>query len=90
MVKSSAGGIPGRGAYPGPEEGFSVDDFTGEELREALRAVASMIGKCEKVQGKPSLGASQRTLLDSRLKALRIALALIAGALESESGKHCQ
>lgn len=56
-------------------------DYTNEELQEALRAIASTISKCEKVQPKLRPGTSQHTLLARRLKALRIAEALIAREL---------
>ncbi len=54
-----------------------MDKFTKEELEEALRAIDSTIGKCEKVQPKLKQGASQHTLLIRRIKALHIASALI-------------
>ncbi|MCE5236385.1 MAG: hypothetical protein ABFC62_03765 [Clostridiaceae bacterium] len=54
-----------------------MKDFTKNELEEALRAIASTIGKCEKVQPKLKEGTSQHTLLIRRVKALRIAAALI-------------
>jgi hypothetical protein len=54
-----------------------MDLFPKEDLEEALRAIASTIGKCEKVQPKLKHGTSQYTLLERRLKALYIASALI-------------
>jgi hypothetical protein len=54
-----------------------MDKFTKEELEEALRAIASTISKCEKVQPKLIQGTSQYTLLERRIKALYIASALI-------------
>ncbi|MEA5015198.1 MAG: hypothetical protein VB099_11610 [Candidatus Limiplasma sp.] len=54
-----------------------MESFTREELEEALRAIASTIHKCEKVQPKLRLGTSQHTLLVRRIKALYIASALI-------------
>jgi hypothetical protein len=51
--------------------------FTKDELDEALRAIASTISKCEKVQPKLKQGSSQHTLLVRRIKALRVASALI-------------
>lgn len=54
-----------------------MQDYTNEELTEALRAIASTIGKCEKVQPKLKEGTPQHTLLIRRIKALRIASALI-------------
>jgi hypothetical protein len=40
-----------------------------------------MIGKIEKVRGKDTIGVSQRTLIDRRLKALQIASELIAAKI---------
>ncbi len=54
-----------------------MDHFTKEELGEALRAIASTISKCEKVQPKLKQGTPQLTLLERRIKALYIASALI-------------
>ena len=61
-----------------------MDKFTKEELEEALRAIASTISKCEKVQPKLKQGTSQHTLLIRRIKALHIASSLITKALEEE------
>jgi len=56
--------------------------FTKDELEEAHRALLSTLRKCEKIDaGK--LGASQHTLLERRIAALKLALALI----EKESGR---
>lgn len=60
-----------------------MENFTKEELEEALRAIVSTISKCEKVQPKLKPGASQHTLLIRRIKALRIASSLITRELES-------
>ncbi|HVF47086.1 MAG TPA: hypothetical protein VNA17_05925 [Pyrinomonadaceae bacterium] len=57
-------------------------NYTIEELHKAFRAIASMIGKVEKVRGKNTIGISQRTLIERRLKALRIASKLIAAKIE--------
>ncbi len=54
-----------------------MDNFTKEELDEALRAIVSTIAKCEKVLPKLKTGTPQHTLLIRRIKALRIASALI-------------
>ena len=51
--------------------------YTKEELQEALRAIASTISKCEKVQPKLKEGTPQHTLLKRRIKALQIASTLI-------------
>ena len=55
--------------------------YTKEELTEALRAVTSVIHKCEKAQEKFSEGNSHHTLLVNRLKAMYISKALIEEAL---------
>lgn len=54
-----------------------MENFTKGELEEALRAIVSTIGKCEKAQSKLKEGTSQHTLLIRRIKALRIASGLI-------------
>lgn len=59
-----------------------MDEFTKEDLEEALRAIASTISKCEKVQPKLKQGSSQHTLLIRRIKALTIASALIKRELD--------
>ena len=55
----------------------STDDFTRDDRQEALRAFSSMISRAEKAQAKFLPGASQYTLLQNRLEALRVAEALI-------------
>lgn len=60
-----------------------MEKYTEEELTQALRAVASVIHKCEKVQEKFPGGTSHHTLLKNRLKAMYIAKALIEEALSS-------
>lgn len=60
-------------------------DYSHAELQEALRAIASTISKIEKVRQKDTLGSSQRTLIERRLKALKIATELIEAKLQ-ESG----
>lgn len=57
-----------------------MDDFTEYDLREALRAINSTIGKCENALEKletQDKGVSQRTLLKNRIKAFHIAETLI-------------
>ncbi len=62
-----------------------MESYTKEELQEALRAIASTVSKIEKVREKASLGASQQTLIERRLKAFRIATELISREIkESE------
>lgn len=57
-------------------------DYTKEELAEALRAINSIIHKCEKAQEKFPEGNSHHTLLKNRLKAMYISKSLITGELE--------
>jgi hypothetical protein len=56
--------------------------YTPEELKEALRAVSSVIHKCEKAQEKFPEGNAHHTLLRNRLKAMYISKALIEEALD--------
>ena len=58
-----------------------MDDFTKEDLKEAHRAIASLISKCKKAQEKLPQGTSQHTLLKNRIKALQIASILITKEL---------
>lgn len=50
--------------------------FTQSELSEAYRALLSTLRKCEKMDMEES-GQSQRTLLERRIGALKVALVLI-------------
>jgi hypothetical protein len=59
------------------QKNLVINNFTKDELEEALRSIVSTIGKCEKVQPKLKQGTSQHTLLTRRIKALDIASALI-------------
>lgn len=56
--------------------------YTPEELTEALRAINSIIHKCEKAQEKFPVGNSHHTLLRNRLKAMYISKALITEKLD--------
>mgnify|MGYP000980287602 CR=1 FL=1 len=58
-----------------------MDKYSKEELTEALRAVNSIIQKCEKAQAKFPTGNSHHTLLKNRLKAMYISKSLIEWAL---------
>ena len=61
-----------------------MPDYTKVELEETRRALTSTLRKCEKMQESPRLGTSQRTLLERRIAALRISLALIEEKLEGK------
>lgn len=58
-----------------------MQPYTHEELVEALRAVDSIIHKCEKAQEKFPDGNAHHTLLKNRLKAMYISKALIERAI---------
>lgn len=58
--------------------------YNASELDEALQAIRSTIGKCEKVQPKLKDGTSQHTLLVRRIKAFQIAASLIERELENQ------
>ena len=47
-----------------------MDEYTTEELEEALQIVSSTISKCEKVQPKFAEGTSQHTLFKNMIKAM--------------------
>ncbi len=59
-----------------------MEDFTKEDLEAALRAISSLLHKCEKVQEHFAQGTSQYTLLKNRVNALRISEALITKSLK--------
>jgi hypothetical protein len=61
-----------------------MEKYSKQDLQEALRAIDSTIGKCEKIQPKLKEGTSQHTLLIRRIRALQIASSLIERELE-----HC-
>ena len=61
---------------------MAMEDFTDEDLVEALQAITSMISKCEKALEKLREGTPQYSLTRNRIKALRIAATLINIALE--------
>lgn len=62
-----------------------MENFTKEELEEALRAITSTVSKCEKILPKLKQGTSQHTLLVRRIKALDIASELIRKELGTET-----
>lgn len=55
-----------------------MNEYTLDELQEALRAIDSTISKCEKALPKLASGTAQHTLLTRRIKAFHIASDLIA------------
>lgn len=71
--------------YAKKQRGENTDSDRQRELREALRAINSTIGKCEKAQLKLKEGSSQYTLTKRRLEAFYIAVSLIEKELREES-----
>jgi len=63
------------------------EEIAPDDLRDALRAISSMIDKTEGTQTKFSPGTSQHTLQRNRLKALRIAQAVTGSKLEATEGR---
>jgi len=61
-----------------------MENYSHEELAEALRAITSTISKCEKAQEKLREGSPQYTLTVRRVKALKIAVELIERELEEK------
>lgn len=57
--------------------------YTKAELEEAFTSLTSTLSKCEKIQVGKKLPASQQTLLDRRVRALRLALELIEKEMAS-------
>jgi len=67
---------------------LSMDDFTKKDMEEALRAIASMIGRAEKAKEKFTQGTSQYTLQKNRLEALNIASLLISKELADSNAMN--
>lgn len=61
-----------------------MEGYTKEELAQALRAIDSVIHKCERAQEKFPDGTSHHTLLKNRLRAMYISRALILRELGSD------
>jgi len=55
--------------------------YTKTELEEAERSLVSTLSKCEKALLKLKGNSAQRTLLERRIKALRISVDLIKAAM---------
>ena len=65
-----------------------MDEYTREELNEALTAIESIIHKCEAAQRKFPQGTSHHTLLKRRLKAMYLSRALLLRELAGEGGRE--
>jgi len=63
-----------------------MDNYTTDEVHQALRPIASLLSKSEKAQQKLAPGTWQHTMLRDNLKALRIASALMnQGTTDTDS-----
>lgn len=62
--------------------------YMKEKLEEALRAIASIINRSEKAQGKFAEGTSQHTLQKNRIKALYIASSSIRKELDESDATY--
>lgn len=56
--------------------------YSKGELEEALEALNSILGKCEKAILKLRENSAQHTLMTRRINAFRIALALVGNELQ--------
>jgi two-component sensor histidine kinase len=54
--------------------------MTEQEQADALKAVISVIARCQRAQPKFAPGTSQYTLLKNRIQAMKIAQALLVGS----------
>jgi len=63
--------------------GESADSIRQEDLQAAAQGLGSLIAKTESALAKFSSGASQRTLLQNRLEALRVAQVLVKAEQET-------
>ena len=63
-----------------------MDDFTNQDMEEAIKAIISMIDRSEKAQKKFAQGTSQYTLQKNRINALYIALSLVKKKLAINDG----
>ena len=61
--------------------------FASDDLRAALRALASMMARTEPALAKFAPGTSQHTLSRNRLQALRTATVLVEGKLAKNKGR---
>jgi hypothetical protein len=68
---------------------MALQDWTKEELTEGIKAMESLIGKCEKAEDKIVFGTSQWTTLSRRLKAFRMAHSLLSEKLAQLGDEEC-
>lgn len=63
-----------------------MDDYTAEEVCEALHPIASLISKSEKAQLKLAPSTWQYTMLRDNIAALRVASALLGDVADDPHG----
>jgi hypothetical protein len=56
-----------------------VDDYSKEDMQEALRIVTSVINTCKKMEPRFREGTPQHSLLRNRIKAMHISKSLMSG-----------
>ena len=54
-----------------------MEQYAKSEIEEALEAFESLISKCEKAREKLKDGSPQRTLINKRIKAFKMAVSLL-------------
>jgi len=58
-----------------------MEAYTKAELEEAERVITSLLSKCERAREGLKAGSAQESLMENRIKGLRIALALMQAQL---------
>lgn len=64
---------------------YTEEEYTKEELMDALRPVSSIISKCEKAQQKFAEGTSNYTRFKNMIEAMYISKALITDEISKRS-----
>jgi hypothetical protein len=67
------------------KETNNTDQFTRDDLQDAIRVFAAMMSRIDKARAKFTLGTSQYSLQRNRLKAVRIAEALTKVELDKRN-----
>ena len=67
-----------------------MKDYTSDEVREALRPIASLLSKSEKARQKLAPGSWQEAMLRDNIKALQLASALINGETDGATVRFAQ
>lgn len=62
-----------------------IDQYSEDNLVQALKTITSLLHKCEKSLEKITDRTSQKTLLVNRIEALKIAFTLIEREMENKT-----